>query len=314
MYVIKAPVPRKDIMPIFYGKVASSRRILDKMYVVLRCDDKVYNPKKPTKESVAEVFERPFGDSAHVANLRNLTSWQVVDDGIFFVKHKEGLFYFHRSGRVYEIDSDENIADISFENGIVKAYSIENVRQTAWNQHFDTYGGYSEEWRDYYEINKKEVNKYYYKEILNQIRDVEAALWLDFYPKNAEEFHFFEHMDGLMTTSLDFRNQILHGVPYRDLQNCTEVVGVAPLLYRDKLFGYRFYTDGPAFDVEANVAKKYGLDKVNVNMEDGIELIRLYNLLIDEKEAFGWKNGEKTINDISGDELCCKKLQELLSK
>ncbi len=316
MYLIKAPVPRLEIMPIYYSKVSTSHRIIDSKSVILRYNDTVYNPQKPTKENIIDNYENPFGNSPYLYFLKNICSWQVVEDGVFYIRYKEGLRYLHKSGELYKIDDDSSISDISFENGIIKTYAVKNLRQTHWNEHYDTYGGYDEEWRDHYEVEKQEVSKFVYKEILKKIYSHEERLFAE--QNNltlgiSESYRMFiERVDRMLTRDLEARKQMLHVHPQHELQTCTKVLNISPLFYKNKMMGYRFSTDNGDYDMSQMSADKYGLDKSKINMDNRIDLIREYNFLFDPHEVADWKNNSRFVYDISADEECCKKMIQLL--
>ena len=319
MYVIKSPVPTLEIMPIYYKNVSKSHRVRDSIGELLRCNDTVYSPKKPTKENIIDNYEHPFGESIFLAHLRNICSWQVVENGVFYVRYKEGLRYLHESGRSYKIDDNDTISDISYENGIIKVYAVKNIRQTKWNEHYDTYGGYDEEWWNYYEVEKQEISMVSYKEVLDRISPHEERVFAEQnnLPSVESESDIMSHLAFVGATSLATTKKMSMSLspekPLPEIKECTEVLNLLPLFYKKNLIGYRFVTDNGTFDMSEISAGKCGLDKSKVNMLDRIDLVRAFNFLFDSHEVVDWKSGRRFIYDISADEEDCKKLIKLLS-
>lgn len=315
MYVIKSPVPTLEIMPIYYKNVSKSHRVQDSIGELLRCNDTVYDTKKPTKENIIDNYEHPFGESIFLAHLRNICSWQVVEDGVFYVRYKEGLRYLHESGRSYKIDDNDTISDISYENGIIKTYAVKNIRQTKWNEHYDTYGGYDEEWWNYYEVEKQEISKFSYKKVLDRIRPHEERVFAEQnnLPSVESNLHLtFVGVASLLETK-ELTPTLLPKKSLQEIKECTEVLNILPLFYKKHLIGYRFVTDNGTFDMSEISAGKCGLDKSKVNMLDSIDLVRAFNFLFDCHEVVDWKSGSRFVYDISADEEDCKKLIQLVS-
>lgn len=88
--------------------------------------------------------------------LTSLRACAYSRQGIFYAT-KEGAFYLHQNGIRVGINNMTNIMGVRIEGEYVCFKLFKELQQTRWNEHYDTFMGLDEEWRNEYKVITEEI-------------------------------------------------------------------------------------------------------------------------------------------------------------
>lgn len=175
------PVPTLENMKTVYAGIGISDTCNYKGHTMIltryRADEPCADPKKSVfKEAVFGKKSIYLGERTESVFkiLKDITSYIVAEEGIFFAKRSGGVWYWHKNGDIYILSRKKDVFDLKYEQSVLTVYAYKGLlekyrnKYTSWYSQWD--GEISKRWDDAYEI-LSECETFRYQDILNDINN-----------------------------------------------------------------------------------------------------------------------------------------------